>query len=468
MTDSRIIQILKTLDKKELKLLEKFVRSPIYNQHKDVITLFDFLKSQLKKGNDSPSAEATFRAIFRKEKYEVQKLHYVNSYLTKLLEKFFSWYEWQEEENHSNLYLLRAYRRRRQDQHFERVFSKQEKDQSKETLRNRAYHLAKYRRYVEKVLVDSGRRSSQIPLQELSDAQDISFIIEKLYNACTIVSHQAVVKKEYDTGLLTPLLRHIETSNLLEIPAIAIYYYSFKALSSVDNTEAFQKLKKLLMQNQAAFTPTELRDQYVIANNFCIRQINEGKREYYREAFDLYKSGLEAEVFLNNGILSRWTYNNIAVIGLKLKEYVWVKGFITTFAEKLPEDIREGSRNLNMAYFYYETHDFEQAMQLLLQTEHDDVLHNMFGKMLLAKMYYEQSEFGVLDNLLLSFKAYITRKKGLGYHKINYLNFIKYTKKLMTVNFYDKEALEKFSAQIKDEQYLVERQWLLDRIGKLK
>ena len=106
-------------------------------------------------------------------------------------------------------------------------------------------------------------------------------------------------------------------------------------------------------------------------------------------------------------------------------------------------------------------------MQLLVRTEFDNVLHNMFGKMLLAKMYYELKEQNALDNLLLSFKVYIHRHKELGYHKTNYLNFIKYTKHLIKVNFYDKTALDRLTNRIKKEQYLVERKWLLERVDLL-
>ena len=468
MNNNRIIQLFKTIDKKELKMLDKFVRSPIYNQHKDVTALFDFLKKRYLSGNFNFTNQEAFSSIFNNQKYEAQKLHYINSYLIKIIEKYFTWHEWQQEETNQNIYLLRAYRRRRLDKHFDRVFKNLEKQQQKSTIKNRAYHLKEYQRYIEKVKADSGKRSSQIPLQELSDAQDISFIIEKLYNACTVVSHQAVVTKEYDTGLLEPMLQYLENSPWLQIPAIAIYYYSFKALSSVENTGAFKKLKDLLKKHQDSFTTIELRDLYLISINFCIRQINEGNRNYLKEAFELYQLGLAADVFLENGELSRWTYNNIVVIGLQLKEYDWVKNFINQYAEKLPQNIREGNRNLNLAYYYYETHDFKKAMELLMQTEHDDVLHNLFSKMLLAKMYYESSEYTVLDNLLLSFKAYIQRKKGLGYHKTNYLNFIRYTKRLMSVNFYDKAALNKLTERIEKEQYLVERQWLLLQVKKLK
>ena len=468
MSENRTLQVFKMLSKKELKSFEKFVHSPIYNQHKDVITLFEFLKSNLDKEDVQLNTKVLFTAVFPNEKFEVQKLHYVNSYLLKVIERFFAWTEWQNEEKEQQSYLLRAYRKRNMNRHFDRVLLKLEAREGKQALRNRAFFLTKYQRLIEKVKADSGKRSANIPLQELSDAQDVSFIIEKLYNACTILSHQAVVKKEYDTGLLKPMLVYLENSKWLEEPAIAIYYYSYQALSSEGDSAFFERLKSLLQEGVTSFTSNELKDHYLIAINFCIRQVNQGNHSFLREAFELYRSGLAAEVFYENGELSRWTYNNIVVAGLRLKEFDWVKDFIFNEADRLPASSREDDKNHNLAYYYYEVKDYDQAMQLLVRVEFDNVLHNMFGKMLLAKMYYELKETSALDNLLLSFKTYIQRKKGLGYHKTNYLNFIKYTKRLTTINFYDKAALDKLRQKIEEEPYLVVRDWLLERVDLLK
>lgn len=468
MANNKVLRIFKKLSKKEIKLLNKFVRSPIYNQHKDVVLLFDFFRKKIESSSEEPSSEVIFEAVYPNKPYEAQQLHYVNSYLLKVIEQFLAWHEWQEDDEAPKRYLLRAYRKKRLDAQFERTFSKLQKGQENQAFRNRDFYLSEYQLLSEKVMADAGKRSANLPLQELSNAQDLSYIVEKLYNACTILTHQAVVKKEYETGLLQPMLDYLHESDLLKVPAVAIYYYSYRMLSSARDKDDFRELKLLLKSSKNAFLPSELRDHYIIAINYCARQINKGDREFLREAFELYQNGLEAEVFLENGWLSRWTYKNIVVSGLQLKEFDWVKGFINDYAEKLPIKIREGNRNLNLAYYYYETKDFDQAMVLLNQTDNDDVLHNLFSKMLLVKMFYEQSSTGALDNLLLSFKAYIMRKKGLGYHKTNYLNFIRYTKRLMKVNFYDKEALEKLSLKITEERYLVERGWLLEQIKILK
>ena len=43
MINSKLIQLYSALNKEEKTLFKKWVHSPVHNQHKDVIQLFDFI-----------------------------------------------------------------------------------------------------------------------------------------------------------------------------------------------------------------------------------------------------------------------------------------------------------------------------------------------------------------------------------------------------------------------------------------
>ncbi len=464
MAESKVVQIIKKLDQKEVKLLDKFVKSPFFNQHTDVIRLFDYLQKTISEGGSALSNEQIFKVIFKDEKLDLQKLHYINSYLLKLIESFLAWQQWEEDNIEQQIFLLRAYRLHKLDDQFRRLYKKLEETLEKLPLRNNQYHNLRYKMQIEQLKFAREGRTGDLQLQELSDAQDIAYIAEKLYNACTLLSHQAVFKKEYDPGLLPNVLEHIENSGRIEEPAIALYYYAYLSLSNIEKVENFHQLKKLLQLHRDRFDASELRGLYLVATNFCIRRINRGEGSFFKEIFEIYKSGLDARVFLENGMLSRWTFNNIVVAAVKLKDFGWAEKFINEQIDKINPEHREGTHSFNLAYFYFEKGDYDKAMPLLTQMEHDDVLHNLFAKATLAKMYYKLAEFDSLDNLLQSFKIYIRRKKILGYHKDNYLNFIRYMQKLTQVNIFDKSAKAALSEQIQNEKMLAEREWLLESL----
>ncbi len=87
---------------------------------------------------------------------------------------------------------------------------------------------------------------------------------------------------------------------------------------------------------------------------------------------------------------------------------------------------------------------------------------------MLAKMYYELKEWEALENLLESFKTYISRKKDLGYHKENYLNIISFVKNIIHFNPHDKEERETLVQKINETEILTEKKWLLEQVATFK
>ena len=47
----------------------------------------------------------------------------------------------------------------------------------------------------------------------------------------------------------------------------------------------------------------------------------------------------------------------------------------------------------------------------------------------------------------------------------NYLNIIRYTQKLASLNRLDMAAVQAFRQSVEAEEYLIEREWLLEMVG---
>jgi hypothetical protein len=86
------------------------------------------------------------------------------------------------------------------------------------------------------------------------------------------------------------------------------------------------------------------------------------------------------------------------------------------------------------------------------------------AKMMLLKIYYELDEVDALESLLESMRAYLNRKEVTGYYRSNYQNIIRYTRKLVRINPYDKAPKEKLRQEIQQVNPLTEREWLLRQL----
>ena len=302
-------------------------------------------------------------------------------------------------------------------------------------------------------------------LQRLFDSLNTYFVARKLNLSCAVLSQEAVSKMNYQKDLLPEVLDYVENQDTSNVPAVAVYYYSYKMLAEEESEPYFYQLKQFINDEHHRFPLRELKDIYLFTINYCIKQQNQGKKEFLNEAFNLYKRGLEQEVFIEHGKLSRMTYNNIALAGLILTEFDWVEEFLHAYKDLVEEKQKGMSYNYNLAYLYYKKNDYSKAMQLLQQVEFEDMLVNLQSRRMLLKIYYELGEFNALDSLLSSFKNYIYRQ-DLGYHRNNYLNLIKYTKKLLQLGVYDKSVVKDLYSEIETSPALAERRWLLAQVEK--
>ena len=150
-------------------------------------------------------------------------------------------------------------------------------------------------------------RTVAMNLQEVFDALDLSFIADKLRRVCYMLAHQKVYNVAYTFGFIEEILAFIDQHpHLLEIPAIAIYYYGYKATVEPKNESHFQSLKELIFQHEHLFPHLEANGIYLMALNYCIGRTNAGFNKYRRESFELYRRGVE-----NGVLIEKWA--NFAV-----------------------------------------------------------------------------------------------------------------------------------------------------------
>lgn len=454
------------MDKAELKGLKKFVRSPYHNRHKEVIQLLDFILTRKRLSQKDLDKKLAFAALFPSVAFDNMKIIHIMSYLLKVVEAYVAYLNWKEDNVAEQMNLVRSLRSRRLDKQFRQEFELFKKQQEKLPFRDARYHYFRYQLELEHYKhISEQRRDIRSNLQEISNGLNAFFIAEKLKQTCEILSHKTVEIKEYELGLLDEVLGYIKKEKkYLEIPAVALYYYGYKMLVGSEH-QFFYLFKELLLENQELFPKEEIKDLHLIAINFCIKQLNLGNKDFNKNLFELYQSGLSTGIFIKEGVLSRFSFINIVTLGLRMNEFNWVQEFIIKYKKYLALEYRKPIFDYNQAKIYYEQKKYKSAMLLLLQTDVDDVLVNLDSKRMLLKMYYELNEYESLEALIDSFRVYLTRKKVIAYHKTNYLNILAILKKLIYLNPSNKKEMDKLKNRILTEDILTEREWLLDQVN---
>ncbi len=478
MEKSRLLKLLRTLSKEEMRGLKKFVRNPFFNQRNEVPALLDVLEKSLKTGRDLPGKEQAYRQIFvgrlndelalesksasPAPDFDDHRVRMAMSFLYQLTGQFLAVKAFLDDPAHYQRRLASIYRKRNLPEQFDKTCEAAIAAQQRQPLRNAVFYEENYQLLLEKhYAAVEWQTFEHLDFQQLSDQLDHAFLARKLWQSCFMLAHQSVSRAKYQFGLLDVVLAHIEQTDALDIPAISIYYFCYRALTNPTEKTHFQQFKSLLMQHGALFPAEELRDLFILAINFCIRQYNAGNQDYLAEQFELYREGFAKRYFLSDGILSRYTYQNAATIGLVLHELEWVETFIHEYRPTLKEEHRESLFSFNLARLEYQRRDLGKALQLLQKAEYKDLMLSLAAKTLQLKIFYELQEFDLLESHLQAIRAFIRRRNMARYQLENYLNTVNFTQKLLETNLFDKEERAALRREIEETKAVAEKEWLL-------
>jgi hypothetical protein len=470
MQKSVLAEIVRSLSRKEIREVNKWLLSPAHNQREDVVRLFDFLNKHLA---DMAQDEAmvknqAWKAVFPGEAYDDARMRQVMYFLLKALEEYLVFMDSVDDPAKYLGALTKIYRSRKLDKAYRQASRLGHDYLEKQPLRNGYYLMHAYffdlEEYNHRLPIS---QNAPVNLQESADSLEKWFLAEKLRIACAMSAHRNVFQKiSYEPGLLNEILAYVQNKGLLNEPAIAAFYYAYLAITNPDEESYFDQLEKLLHNNIGQFDHSEARVLYIAAINYCILKGNQGRLDFARRLFILYRTGLENAILLENNIVSRYTFVNAVGAALRTNEYGWAEQFIEQFKHHLDEKERDSIVNFNLSRVYFEKRDYNKAQLLLTRFEYDDMLFNIIAKTMLLKIYYEQGELDAFESLLESMRIYLQRKEALDpTRKAAYKNMISLMKKLLNHNPYSKAQTERLKVTVESTQPLMEKDWLLKQLG---
>lgn len=392
-------------------------------------------------------------------------LRLLMSDLQKLADQFLALEQWQNTPAAVENDLVRAYRQRGLDRHFQDAVQRAKIALESQPLRNSDYYLRTGVLLWEEARYHTLRHPEEAQfLVRLSEHADLVWLTQKLRYLCLFTAYQIRFKSDQTLSLRKEVEAILEHHHFLENIAVSTWYYCLKMLEAPDAGDYFSRLKQAVFQHGLSLDREELHDLHLFALNYCIRRVNEGQTTFFHDIMDLYKDGLQKGHLLDNGVLSHFTYYNIVAAGLQTRDYEWVENFIPKYRNVLERTYRDSAYSFNMARLKFARKDYDEALELLQHSNYHEPLLNMAAKTMAIKIYYALGEYDVLDAHLEAFIKYIRRKPGLGYHRDNYLQLARYTQKLVALNRNDKAEMQALRQKIASEPVLTEREWLLEQL----
>jgi len=470
MIKSQLVELLKTFSKKEIRDCKKWLNSPFHNQRQDVVELFEyfFYKKYIEK-EKKLEKEVVFSYLFPKQKYDDAKIRQTMYFLLKFVEEFLVYDYRTKEEITNKITLAKIYRERRHlNKYAQKATNTAYEQLEKQPHRDCEFHQSEYmiKREEMEFALEANRYGAQKFMASM-EAFNLNYAANKFKDLCITQSDKDVIISKKEQQIINSLADYIADIDYTSYPAVVIFQKLYDILRYPDH-DKFIELKQIVISNLRYFNSKDKWNIFLSIINYCTRQMNQGQKQYSREAFIFYKIGIEDHFFIRDGLLYRYLFRNIVSTGLNLKEFEWVEQFIDNYQTYLSDDHRENYTTFCLADLYYHRKEYDRAMQFLAAYEYDDILLNLNSRVMLIKMYYERNEVNSLEALLESSKVYIRRKKGIAKnYSIAYGNIIKYTQKLLHVNPYDKSKKNKLRAEIQAANPLIAKEWFLEKLEQL-
>ena len=472
MINTKVYAILAYMSKLEQNKFLKFVGSPYFNKSEELLSLSGALFEHINSGSDKDmEKEQLWKKMVPRKAYDDVRFRKYCSDLLKLAEDFFVLEMLDNNPLHKATYLMEAVGKKKMQRLFNssmraaRRYSDQQHHQSAD------YYYFQYN--IEKNyynLTDSdSKRTEKTNIEDIILNLDYFYLAEKLRLLCSVISRQKMVTHEYKLLFKDEIVQYISQHNFDQIPAIAIYYQIYLTQTESENENHYFKLKKYLKDFGMLFPLSEVNEMYSYAMNYCIQSFNKGKKHFLKELFDIYVDLIEKGIiFSEEGELSPWHFKNIILTALELGHYDWSENFVNTYQNQLPEDFRRNAVTYNLGQIYFYKKEYLKVIEQLRNVEYEDLSYNLGSKTMLIFTYYELDEIDPLYSLFESFRVYLNRHKDIApLRRKQYMNLIKFTKKLTKVRPGDRKSVEKIQAEMESTDGIVGQKWLREKMAEL-
>ena len=431
MKNSLLIAALKTLTTAERRRFLELSQSDYWHKNDKVRALIRHLLSlapayQLEKLDRTQ----LWRKLYAPRPFNEAALNNYLSDALQLLYDFLSLESFREQESMNYDLLQGQLITRGLLHHAERCGKKWAKTQAKSNRRDAAYFQSEFRRvhHLDQLALRKSRRSFSEFLQEKSEQLDLYYVIAQLENYAEMLSRGNIVKGGYQLHYLDELFGRFDRNELAvqAIPSATIYTQILRMFQGDTPEQRFHQLTELFRAHHNVFRPTDLRAIYNYLLNYCVKQINSGRTDYYRQIFSLYQLLIQQDLIAPNGRLSQWTYTNIITTGIRLGEFDWTEEFLANYQTYLPAKQRHNAYQYNLAALRFEKQAYNEALEQLHQIEFTDAFYHMAAKLVQLKIYFLQEEDEALAALIEATRQFISRNRQLSEYqqRIN-LNFLK-------------------------------------------
>lgn len=487
MENSKLVSVLKKLNKDEFKDFGKFVSSPYFSKGRDCSALLEALKHCWP---DFIGEKITKKAVYERmqpnEKFDDDKayslLATLSTELYKMVLEYLRYSEFEKDEVQKKLMLLRGLRSKNQKKEFEKEFSRDNNENpvtrgSSESFLESSLMNTVYSNY----LWDRGLAEKMCYANLNSSADALAYALITAFKYMDTKSSAKYIDIHLPRSFNDIVLESIDGEKMLNamkdendpmLPYISANYYIYMMKRFPAERKYYDLLKETLYTNIDKFGHTEKYMLHQALQTYVTigLESNEYSEVNVRELFELYKNSLELGAYKisPDAYLEPTVYRNIFITACDVKEYEWAEEFINKYSHELQAEFAEGTRDYALASVYFNKGEFSNALKKIMNISYDYPLHKLDSKVLHFKICWELGQIEQSYNLLDTTKHYLSTAANLpGIYRKKNLNFVKYAAELLKHKSGKARDIGFTLDKLIKEEPIKSKAWLMDKFNEL-
>ncbi len=476
MQNTKLIQLLRSMNPAEFREFKDYVISPVFNKNKKIIVLFDSIKKYYPEfENDSISEENIFKKIFQDEEYDYFKVKNIVSDLYSLGKDYLAFIHYRDVSEVKEKFLLEQLRDRSLDNIFEISYKVFKKKLDNSPVKDENYILKCLELTEElhsfQIPKDPGTRLDffQIELDYF-----LKYSIIRLLRFYNIMLHDKIQNNvNFDMKMYEEIMSYLKINKNEDNPTLLIYY-NIILLGTERDEKYFFKLKEL---KDRYFEALNNGDRYMLflhMANFCAYIYNNlGRTDFMYEHFLLSKENYDRGTIILGKVLYPDFLNHVK-IAVRVEEFEWALNYIQKYKHLLTEE-KESTLNFCNGIIHYKKGDLDKALDLLSKANFPDFIIKIQVKILLLQIYFEKEYYEQAFSMIDAFRHYLQREKSIPEHsKGSFYDFLRNTNDLIkiktSIGSEDKKfELKKISENTENMEFnqFGIKNWLKNKVAEL-
>ncbi|HEY3250016.1 MAG TPA: hypothetical protein VGK25_02750 [Ignavibacteria bacterium] len=476
MNNSKIIQILRTFSKDEMKLLGNFVQSPFFNSSKIMLSMYRTLRKRYPGFQEKMiDKRKIFQELHEGKKFNEQIYKNNSSEFLKLLKKFLVQLGLKSDGDIQTRLILNQYNTRFIDSLFKSAMSTYKKELD---LKNNVDELYFDKRFfVEQETVQFGlSRNKQHEISEnvvnRAGYQILHLYIWLLKSLSEIKTNEFIFNAVYEPNLPKEFFAQIEKFDILkhskrlpgfEKSIFEIFYFGVLASYFDDNDEYYYKFKQLFLENINKFRFEMSFNFLVRLETSCIHRTQKNK-DFSRELFNIYKLKLKHNMykFRPGPSFSIINFRNMLVVSLNLNEIKWAQDFVERYYKELPPEHRQWMYNFSLAKISFEKKDYDKTFQYLNKINLKEFAFKFDLRSLQIKLFYEVNNIDGVLHEIETYRQFLYKNKNVSEERrTSFLNFLSLVNELIKIE--NARSLADLRYKAANTNPLNDRDWLLKK-----